>query len=215
MIRIERHVFNSFQVNTYLIRDENDHCLIVDPAFYSPEECRDFDAYITEQGLTISGQINTHGHVDHVLGVMHVKSTYGSPFRVHTKEAGLVNNAPLMGDMYGLSVEPIPGIDEAIEDHEVITLGSHSIQAILVPGHSPGSLAFYSKEGGFVITGDALFQQSIGRTDLPGGDYDTLINSIRTRLLTLPPETLVYPGHGASSTIGEEATGNPFLSSAL
>ena len=117
--------------------------------------------------------------------------------------------------MYGLSVDPIPGIDEPIEDHETITLGDHTLEAILVPGHSPGSLAFYSKEGGFVITGDALFQQSIGRTDLPGGDYDTLINSIRTRLLILPPETAVYPGHGASSTIGEEATGNPFLSTAL
>lgn len=215
MIQIEKHVFNSFQVNTYLIRDENGNCLIIDPAFYSPEETRNFDAYVTEQGLKISGQINTHGHVDHVLGVMHVKSTYGCAFRAHPKEAGLVSNAPLMGDMYGLSVEPIPGIDEPIEDHETITLGDHTLEAILVPGHSPGSLAFYSKEGGFVITGDALFQQSIGRTDLPGGDYDTLINSIRTRLLILPPETAVYPGHGDPSTIGEEATGNPFLSMAI
>jgi len=215
MIQIEKHVFNSFQVNTYLIRDENGHCLIVDPAFYSPEETRIFDSYISEKGLTVTGQINTHGHVDHVLGVLHVKSTFGCPFRAHSNEAGLVSNAPLMGDMFGLNVEPIPGIDEPIEDNEVIALGAHSIQAILVPGHSPGSLAFYSKEGGFVITGDALFQQSIGRTDLPGGDYDTLIQSIRERLLILPPETVVYPGHGDSSTIGEEIAGNPFLSMAL
>jgi len=215
MIQIEKHVFNSFQVNTYLIRDEKGNCLIIDPAFYSPEETRNFDNYISEQGLKVSGQINTHGHIDHVLGVLHVKATYGCAFRAHSNEAELISNAPLMGDMYGLSVEPIPGIDEAIEDHDTITLGDHTLQAILVPGHSPGSLAYYSKEGGFVITGDALFQQSIGRTDLPGGDYDTLINSIRTRLLTLPPETAVYPGHGAPSTIGEEATGNPFLSMAL
>ena len=215
MIRIERHVFNAFQVNTYLIRDDHDQCLIVDPAFYSPEEKRDFDAYITEQGLSVSGQINTHGHVDHVLGVMHVKSTYDKAFRAHTSESSLIKNAPLMGEVYGLSVQPIPGIDEAIEDNELIPFGAYSLRAILVPGHSPGSLAFYSKEGGFVITGDALFQQSIGRTDLPGGDYDTLIQSIRTRLLTLPPETVVYPGHGPASTIGEEASGNPFLSTAL
>jgi glyoxylase-like metal-dependent hydrolase (beta-lactamase superfamily II) len=215
MIQIEKHVFNAFQVNTYLIREENGNCLIIDPAFYSPEETRDFDAYISAHGLKIKGQINTHGHVDHVLGVLHVKDKYGCAFRAHLNEAGLVSNAPLMGDIYGLSLEPIPGIDEPIEDHDTISLGNHTLQAILVPGHSPGSLAFYSREGRFVITGDALFQQSIGRTDLPGGDYDTLINSIRTRLLILPPETVVYPGHGDPSTIGEEANGNPFLSMAL
>lgn len=212
MIQIETHVFNSFQVNTYLVREKNGHCLVVDPAFYSPEEISAFDTYISENGLKVTGQINTHGHVDHVLGVLHVKSRYSCPFRAHANEAALVKNAPLMGDMYGLQVEPIPGIDETLIDNQMISLGSYSLQAILVPGHSPGSLAFYSPEGKFVITGDALFQQSIGRTDLPGGDYDTLIHSIRTRLLCLPPETLVYPGHGAPSTIGKEISGNPFLS---
>jgi len=211
MIQIETHVFNSFQVNTYLIREDSGQCLVVDPAFYSPDEVRTFDSYISENGLTIAGQINTHGHVDHVLGVLHVKSKYSCPFRVHPKEAGLVKNAPLMGEMYGLHVEAIPGIDEGLEDNELIQLGDYSLRAILVPGHSPGSLAFYSPEGNFVITGDALFQHSIGRTDLPGGDYDTLIHSIRSRLLVLPPETLVYPGHGASTSIGEESSGNPFL----
>jgi glyoxylase-like metal-dependent hydrolase (beta-lactamase superfamily II) len=214
MIRIETHVFNSFQVNTYLVLDDKDQCLVVDPAFYSPDEIHTFDSYISSEGLKITGQINTHGHVDHVLGVLHLKSRYNCPFRAHPNEAGLVKNAPLMGDVFGLSMEPIPGIDESLEDLQEISLGDFSLQAILVPGHSPGSLAFYSPEGKFVITGDALFQQSIGRTDLPGGDYDTLIHSIRTRLLTLPPETLVYPGHGAPSTIAEEAEGNPFLTMA-
>jgi len=212
MIQIETHVFNSFQVNTYLVRDENGQCLVVDPAFYSPDETSKFDSYISENGLKITGQINTHGHVDHVLGVLHVKSNYNCPFRAHPGEESLVKNAPLMGDVFGLRVEPIPGIDEILEDRQEISLGDYTLHALLVPGHSPGSLAFYSPEGKFVITGDALFQQSIGRTDLPGGDYDTLIHSIRTRLLTLPPETVVYPGHGAPSTIGEEARGNPFLS---
>jgi len=212
MIQIETHVFNSFQVNTYLIRDENGHCLVVDPAFYSPDEISSFDSYISENGLKLTGQINTHGHVDHVLGVLHVKSRYNCPFRAHALEAVLVKNAPLMGDMYGLNVEAIPGIDENLEDKQLVSLGNYALQAILVPGHSPGSLAFYSPEGHFVITGDALFQQSIGRTDLPGGNYDTLIHSIRSRLLILPPETRVYPGHGPSSTIGDEASGNPFFS---
>jgi glyoxylase-like metal-dependent hydrolase (beta-lactamase superfamily II) len=116
-----------------------------------------------------------------------------------------------MGEISGLKVEAFSGIDQELGDNDRIPLNHYSLQAILVPGHSPGSLAFYSPEGGFVITGDALFQGSIGRTDLPGGDYDTLIHSIKTRLLTLPPETIVYPGHGEPSTIENESRENPFL----
>jgi glyoxylase-like metal-dependent hydrolase (beta-lactamase superfamily II) len=119
-----------------------------------------------------------------------------------------------MGEFFGLKVEPHPGVDFPIEDNEAILLGEDLLRAILVPGHSPGSLAFYSQDGGFVITGDALFRRSIGRTDLPGGDYDTLIRSIQSRLLTLPPETVVYPGHGDPTTIGEEAANNPYLAMA-
>ncbi len=212
MIQIESLVFNSFQVNTYLVWDEARNCLVVDPAFYSEEEIAFFDQHILDNRLTIVGQINTHCHVDHVLGVHHMKSHYKSPFRAHPAETNLVNNAPVMGDVFGLTVEPISGIDHPVKDNEIIQQGDFSLQSIHVPGHSPGSLAYYSKEGGFVITGDALFQGSIGRTDLPGGDYDQLINSIRSRLLVLPPETVVYAGHGAPSTIGDEITDNPFLS---
>jgi hydroxyacylglutathione hydrolase len=214
MITIESLVFNAFQVNTYLVKDEEGNCLVVDPAFYSPEEERTFDDYIRDHELKVTGQVNTHCHVDHVLGVRHLKQKYQCPFRAHPNESGLLNNAPLMGQVYGLSVEPIPGIDELISDRDLIPLNSFSLHALLVPGHSPGSLSFYSPEGAFVITGDALFQGSIGRTDLPGGDYDTLIESIRSRLLTLPPETIVYPGHGEPSTIANEAMGNPFLTMA-
>ncbi|TFH22037.1 MAG: MBL fold metallo-hydrolase [Bacteroidia bacterium] len=211
MITVESHVFNAFQVNTYLVRDEEGNCLVVDPAFYSPEEEARFDAYISENGLKLTGQINTHCHVDHILGVKHLQQNYNLPLRAHQNESGLLNNAPLMGEIYGLKVEPINGIDEEVSDNDLIPLNGVSLHAILVPGHSPGSLSFYSPEGGFVITGDALFQGSIGRTDLPGGDYDTLIHAIRNRLLTLPPGTIVYPGHGDPSSIGNEAIGNPFL----
>ena len=214
MITIESLVFNAFQVNTYLVKDEEGNCLVVDPAFYSPEEERTFDHYIRDHELKVTGQINTHCHVDHVLGVRHLQQKYQCPFRAHQNESGLLKNAPLMGKVYGLSVEPIPGIDVLISDRDLIPLNAFSLHALLVPGHSPGSLSFYSPEGAFVITGDALFQGSIGRTDLPGGDYDTLIESIRSRLLTLPPETIVYPGHGEPSTIANEAMGNPFLTMA-
>jgi len=211
MLTIESFAFNSFQVNTYLVINQDRECLVVDPAFYSPEEASFFDHHITKNKYKIIGQVNTHCHVDHVLGVRHIQSSYKCPLRAHSSESGLLNNAPLMGEMFGLHVDPIPGIEQSIEDGEQIEIGAYSLRAILVPGHSPGSLSFYSPEGGFVITGDALFHRSIGRTDLPGGDYDTLISSILNRLLTLPPETVVYPGHGDPTTVGEEATDNPFL----
>lgn len=211
MIKIESLVFNAFQVNTYLVTDEERNCLVVDPAFYSPEEEAAFDRHIAEKGLNLVGQINTHCHVDHVLGVRYLQQKYQLPLRAHKNEAGLLNNAPLMGEVYGLKVEAIPKIDQEVGDEESLPFNGSTLRAIWVPGHSPGSLSFYSQEGAFVITGDALFQGSIGRTDLPGGDYDTLIHSIRSRLLTLPPETVVYPGHGDPSSIGDEARGNPFL----
>ena len=211
MIKIESLVFNAFQVNTYLVTDEEGNCIVVDPAFYSPEEEAAFDRHIAERALKLIGQLNTHCHVDHVLGVRYLQQKYQLPLRAHKNEAGLLNNAPLMGEVYGLKVEAIPKIDQEVGDEESLSFNGSTLRAIWVPGHSPGSLSFYSQEGAFVITGDALFQGSIGRTDLPGGDYDTLIQSIRTRLLTLPPETIVYPGHGDPSSIGDEARGNPFL----
>lgn len=214
MITVESFVFNSFQVNTYLVRNEKGDCLVIDPAFYSQEEINTFDQYITSNGLNIVGQLNTHCHVDHVLGVHHMLKTYNCPLRAHSNESKLLNNAPLMGEMFGFIIEPLSGIEHPIKDNDLIAIGDNSLLAILVPGHSPGSLCFYSPEGGFVITGDALFQGSIGRTDLPGGDYDTLIRSIQKRLLVLPQETIVYPGHGNPTTVEEEAENNPFLAMA-
>jgi len=196
MLSIEALVFNSFQVNTYLVSTKRGDCVVIDPAFYSPDEILSFDRHISSRGLTLVGQMNTHCHVDHVLGVKHLQTKYGCPLRAHPQELSLLNNAPLMGEVFGLVVEAFDGIDQTIADEESIAVGNHSLRAILVPGHSPGSISFYSSDAAFVVTGDALFEGSIGRTDLPGGDYDTLISSIRKRLLTLPPETTVYPGQG-------------------
>jgi len=211
MIRIDTLTYNAFQVNTYLVWDETGECLVVDPAFHTVEETNHFDQHLSGNGLLLTGQVNTHCHVDHLLGIKHLQQNYGLTFRAHGEEEGPLRQAPLMGEVFGLKLEPIAAIGTAIRDEELIVVGNHRLKALHVPGHSPGSLAFYSEEGGFVITGDALFQGSIGRTDLPGGDYDQLIDSIRTRLLSLPPETTIYPGHGPSSTISNERTGNPFL----
>jgi glyoxylase-like metal-dependent hydrolase (beta-lactamase superfamily II) len=211
MIQIESLTYNSFQVNTYLVWDDTGECMVIDPAFHSGEEKHAFDQRVSAKGLRLIGQVNTHCHVDHLLGVKHIQHHYGLKFRAHRDEERQLQRAPLMGEVFGLQLEPIEAIEVTIQDEELVNVGDHRLKALHVPGHSQGSLAFYSEEGGFVITGDALFQSSIGRTDLPGGDYDRLIQSIRSRLLSLPPETIVYPGHGPSSTIGAEQTGNPFL----
>lgn len=211
MIRTEALLFNDFQVNTYLVWDESQECLVVDPAFYSKDEQEHFLNLIKEMGLKVIGQINTHCHVDHILGVDFMKTRFNAPLRAHAEELKIVRNAPLMGDMFGWKVKAIEGIDEVLVEDQMIPVGKHNLQVLHVPGHSPGSVALYSREGTFVITGDALFRASIGRTDLPGGDYDTLMASIGEKLLVLPPETIVYPGHGPSSTIAYEMEENPFL----
>ncbi len=212
MLHIEQLVYNSFQVNTYLLWDDQGRCMVIDPAFPPGEETGAFDLLIAERGLTLTGQINTHCHVDHVLGVHHIEKQYGYLLGAHEAESKNLRNASLMGEIFGLKLEPVEKIGRLIRDREQVPVGDDALLALHVPGHSPGSLAYYSESGRFVVTGDALFRGSIGRTDLPGGDYDQLIAAIRTQLLTLPPETIVYPGHGPASTIGEEKEENPFLS---
>ena len=155
--------------------------------------------------------LNTHCHIDHVLGIPYFKENYKLAFRAHQDESAIAKNAHMMGKIFGLEVDSFPDIDSFIEHHEEIRIGVSSLTSLHVPGHSMGSLAFYCKEAGFVITGDALFEGSIGRTDLPGGNYDQLIQSITENLLTLPPETKVYPGHGPSTSIKAEIESNPFL----
>jgi hydroxyacylglutathione hydrolase len=184
---------------------------VIDPAFLGREEQQVLENMLREKGLTVEGQINTHCHVDHILGVEYMKSVHRVPFRAHVGELPVVRSSHIMGEMFGWSLDPIKQIDEVVDEGQEIRTGNHELKILFVPGHSPGSIALHSEEGGFVITGDALFRNSIGRTDLPGGDYDTLLASIAKNLLVLPDETRVYPGHGPATTIGEERRQNPFL----
>lgn len=211
MIQLKKIVFNSFQVNTYILFDETKECIIVDPANYEPVEDQALANFISEHNLKPVLIINTHCHIDHILGVTHAMNTFGVPFHAHENEEKLLKNASLMGKVFGFKVEQLPAIDHFIGHGELISFGNSELQSIHVPGHSSGSLAFYAPGGSFAITGDALFAGSIGRTDLPGGDYDTLIESISTNLFSLPPETTIWPGHGESSTIGDEMSDNPFF----
>ncbi len=212
MITVERFVFNSFQVNTFILFDDTRDCIIIDPANYAEEENRELESFINKHDLHPVFQMNTHCHIDHILGIQWVKDSFKIPFYAHEKEVPLLNNAPLMGELYGFNISQLPSMDEYIIDNQIVRFGNSEIHALHVPGHSEGSLAYYIPETDLVITGDALFAGSIGRTDLPGGDYDTLIQAIREKLFSLPENTVVWPGHGPSSTISEEINNNPFFS---
>lgn len=211
MIQLDKLVFNSFQVNTYILSDETGECIIIDPACYSKEENVLLADFIRQKNLTPVIHLNTHCHIDHILGMHFVRNRYKIPSYAHLSELPLLNNGPLMGDLYGFVFEPVPPLDKHLSHKDVISFGNSEILAIHVPGHSQGSLAYYSEKDAFLISGDALFKGSIGRTDLPGGDYDTLISSIQNNLFSLPVNTSVWPGHGPSTTILEEKKHNPFF----
>jgi len=211
MIKIQPFVFNAFQVNTYVLSDETGECIIVDAACYTQKEKDSIDQYITSNHLRPVKLINTHCHVDHVLGMKHVVTKYKTTVEAHEADVPLLSDAKNHGVIFGFDVEEPPVVTGYLTEGKDVTFGNSTLKSFHVPGHSPGSIAFYNPEQKFVITGDVLFKGSIGRTDLPGGDYDQLMQSIYKKLMTLPPETEVFPGHGPSTTIHEEALSNPFL----
>jgi hydroxyacylglutathione hydrolase len=211
MCEIAIFTFNPFQENTYVLFDETKECIIIDPGCYTAPERQQLQSFITERGLKPVRLINTHSHIDHILGNWFVAEEYNLKLEMHRDEvAGLVA-APEYGKIYGIQMQPSPEATVFLTEADTIIFGNTSLSILLTPGHSIASLSFYCKEGNFVIGGDVLFKGSIGRTDLPNGDFDTLINSIKTKLFTLADDVQVFPGHGDSTTIGEEKATNPFL----
>ena len=205
--------FSLFGINTYVIFDpDTKECAIVDPGMSTPEEEKAIENFLAEKGLSLRHIINTHLHIDHVAGIPFLRKKYGASVLAHEGDKDLGEGMALQAKMFGLNL-PLGDIEvsEYIKAGDIIKIGHGELEVIAVPGHSKGSVALYDKEGGYLISGDALFRGSIGRTDLPGGDYKELINSIATQLLSLPDDTVVLPGHGPSSTIGEEKRSNPFL----
>ena len=166
---------------------------------------------IESNNLTPVKLINTHCHIDHVLGNKFVSDKYNLPLISHEGEKEVLAMQPKVSSMYGIPYDPSPEITETLADGDVVKFGNTELTVLFTPGHSPASISFYCKEAGIVIGGDVLFQGSIGRTDLPGGNFDTLANSIRTKFYTLPDETVVFCGHGPSTTVGEEKKNNPFV----
>ncbi len=204
--------FNPFQENTYVVYDETGECVIIDPGCYDRSERNDLKTAIEQEKLRPVRLLNTHCHLDHVFGNKFVSETWGLPLEIHEGELPVLVAVPQIARFYGMPEgEPSPMPGRFIAEGETITFGKTTLETILTPGHSPASLSFFCKEGRFVIAGDVLFYDSIGRTDLPGGDFDTLINSIKQRLFPLGDDVEVFPGHGEKTTIGRERQHNPFL----
>lgn len=211
MITLKTFTFNPYQENTYILINESNEAIIIDPGMHNSAEENVLKSFIEEKNLTPILLLNTHCHVDHVLGNNFVYETWGLKPQFHEGEipvyVSVINYAPQMGFRYEQA--PIP--TTFLEDNQIINFGNQEIKVILAPGHSPAHVCFYIASQNILIGGDVLFRNSIGRTDLPGGDHQTLLTSIQSRIYTLPANTEVYPGHGPSTTIGFEKETNPFV----
>lgn len=205
--------FSLFGINTYLVFDEaTKKCAVIDPGMSNREEEKAIENFIAEKGLTLTHIINTHLHIDHVSGIPFLRERYGAPVLAHEGDRDLGEHLDQQAAMFGLTMRPgTLEISEYIKTGDKIKIGDGVLEVISVPGHSKGSVALYDRAGGYLISGDALFKGSIGRTDLPGGNYKELIDSIEDGLMSLPDDTVVLPGHGPATTIGEEKVSNPFL----
>lgn len=212
-MKIAIFTFSLFGINTYVVWDpDTKDCAIIDPGMMGKEEENAMDGFISREGLNVTQVINTHLHIDHSVGNYFATQKYGVPAKAHPNDEELGSRLQQQAMMFGIAEKfHDVVITEYLKDGDRIPIGKGQLEVLHVPGHSRGSIALYDKEGGFVISGDALFAGSIGRTDLPGGNHEQLIRSIREKLLTLPASTVVYPGHGPATTIGDERRRNPYL----
>jgi len=211
MLQIKSFTFNPVQENTYVLFDEKDACCIIDPGCYFGNERRTLEEFISEEKLAAKYLLNTHCHLDHVFGNKFVHDNYGLTLHIHEKEKIVLDNAPAAGLQWNMPFENYRGDLIFLKEGDTILINDDRLEVLLTPGHSPGSICFYCEAQRFIVAGDVLFRLSIGRSDLPGGDFDTLIKSIREKLFVLPDDVVVYPGHGESTTIGFEMKNNPFL----
>lgn len=211
-MKIKKFEFNLFPVNTYLLWNENNEALIIDPGCWNDREKETLTTYLDTHDLTLKMLLNTHLHLDHILGNPYVCQHFGLEPHAHLGDEFWLEQAPQQSRMFGFELpEPQVPVGHPVQDGDVLTLGNLSLEAIHVPGHSPGSICYYSAKDSCLFGGDVLFQGSIGRADLRGGNFEELREGINQRLFTLPDETVVYPGHGAPTSIGIEKRENPFF----
>lgn len=214
-LNIAAFVFNPFQENTYVLWDETGQCIIVDAGNYSAADDRKLTEFIASKNLTPVMALNTHGHIDHILGVPYVVRTWGVPFALRGEDRFLVDSCIEHGKLYGFQMSDIPVVDRDLKDTQHIRFGNTTLELIHTPGHTPGHICLWNPENRLLLTGDTLFRESIGRTDLPGGDYSWIMASILDKIMPLGGDVEFYPGHGPKSTLGHEALYNPFITEVL
>lgn len=211
MIKVQPFTFNpSFYENTYVLYDDTLECIVVDPGCFYKEEQEELSGFIAENKLKVMKVINTHCHIDHVLGNAFVQKKYTAPLYIPKPEEEVFYAAKTYAGLYGFNGYEEGFVDGYIKEGWEVKFGNSRLEVLFVPGHSPGHMALYHKEQRFCVAGDVLFDGSIGRSDLPGGDHHTLIASIQNVLFPLGDDVVVYPGHGPSTTIGKEKATNPY-----
>src|SRR5690349_14782513 len=211
MLKVKGFVFSPVQENTYVVYNEENLCCVIDPGCYFSKERKELQNFIDENQLTPKYLLNTHCHLDHVVGIKFVFEQYHTPLHIHQLETEVLSYAPLSGDMWNLPFENYEGKLLYLKEGDKVMLGRDAMQVLFAPGHTPGHICFYAEADQFIISGDVLFRKSIGRTDLPGGDLETLLGSIREKLFILPDAVTVYSGHGETTTIGYEKLHNPYV----
>jgi hydroxyacylglutathione hydrolase len=211
MYNVKIFKFSPIQENTYVLTNNKKEAIIIDPGCYGKQEEQHLEAYIASEGLAVRLLLNTHCHLDHVFGNKFVAEKWGLKPKIHRLEKQVLDYAPVAGVMWNLPFDSYAGDVEYLEEGDITGLDGDPLNVLFTPGHSPGSISFYAGMQGFVISGDVLFQGSIGRTDLPLGDFETLSASIREKIYTLPDETVVYSGHGEPTKVGTEKRTNPFV----
>ena len=211
-MKIARLIFNPIQENTYVVWDETMEAVVIDAGNMGERENEVLAKFIADNGLKPVLALNTHGHFDHLLGVDFLRNRYGAKLAMSSKDEFLLKGASVSAELFGIRAGDLPeAIDIDLEGEESVKFGNTELKIISVPGHTPGHLAFYEPQSNVLFTGDTLFRESIGRTDLPGGDYSWIMRSIIDNLLPLGDEVKIYPGHGEDSTIGHESMYNPFV----
>ncbi|MFT6166066.1 MAG: glyoxylase-like metal-dependent hydrolase (beta-lactamase superfamily II) [Vicingaceae bacterium] len=211
MIRIKKFTFNPFQENSYLLINDKHECIVVDPGCFNSNEENELSNYIESERLTPTYLINTHFHIDHVLGNNFVADKYNLPVTAYNSEIDMIAMAERSAELYGIPYKASPKPTNFLNEGDSIEFGNSQLKVLFVPGHSPDHIVLVCEKEGFMIGGDVLFKGSIGRTDLPGGNHHDLIDNIETKIFTLLGSIKVYSGHGPETTIGEEKMTNPFF----
>ena len=211
MIQVQIFTFNPFSENTYVLYDESKEAVIIDPGCYNFEERKELKDFIENQALKVVHLLNTHAHIDHVLGNEYVKRTFGVKLHLHPKDLPILQNAASRAEFYGFPNYEGSTVDIFIEEGDVIKFGNSELEILFVPGHAPGHVAYINRKENICVSGDVLFKQSVGRTDFPMCSFEDLENSIQTKLYMLNDEMVVFPGHGGITTIGSEKKQNPFV----